>query len=76
MTETSVQTTIAFRPSTLRRLLELAEGGTDLSELVNEAVEARLREDALDAETIRRHRGGPTRSLAAFRDDLEREGLI
>lgn len=74
--ETRVKTTVSFRPDVLRRLREAAHSEDDLSSFVNESVEARLREDAEDAERIERRRGEDPMPIADFRRELERDGLI
>ena len=71
------RTTVYLKPG-LRRALKVKAALSDrsLSDLVNEAVEESLREDALDLKAFRRRRREPSRALEDVIGDLKRDGLL
>jgi hypothetical protein len=71
------RTTIYFQPKVYRALkVKAASTDRSMSELVNEAVIAALREDALDLEAFRTRRHEPARSFDKVLEDLKRDGLL
>jgi hypothetical protein len=56
--------------------IKAATSDRSLSELVNAAVTAALREDALDLEAFDKRRKEPTRPLEKVLEDLKRDGLL
>ena len=56
--------------------LKAVEGGRSLSEVVNEAVQQSLKEDAIDLEAVRARRNEPLRPFEAFLDDLRKRDLL
>jgi len=75
--ETPRRATIYFDPE-LHRALRLKAAATErsISELVNEAVEVTLAEDADDLEAFAERRGEPTLSFDEVVKDLKRRGRI
>jgi hypothetical protein len=73
----SQRTTVYFSPK-LYRALKVKAATTDrgFSELVNEAVQLALREDAIDEEAFRRRSKEPTRAFSEVLRDLKRARLI
>ncbi|MGH9713776.1 MAG: CopG family transcriptional regulator [Candidatus Acidiferrales bacterium] len=73
----SQRTTVYFSPK-LYRALKVKAATTDrgLSELVNEAVQLALREDAIDEEAFRRRSKEPARGFAEVLRDLKRARLL
>lgn len=71
------RTTVYFSPK-LYRALKVKAATTDrsFSELVNEAVQMALREDAADEEAFRRRKNEPTREFSEVLRDLKREGAL
>lgn len=75
--ETSKRATVYFDPEIHRALrLKAAETERSISELVNEAVELALGEDAEDLEAFAKRRGGPVLSFDQLVQDLRRRGRI
>lgn len=76
MAETN-RTTVYLEPKLHRALkVKAALSDRSLSDLVNEAVEESLREDALDLKAFRRRRREPSRALEDVIGDLKRDGLL
>jgi hypothetical protein len=75
--ETSKRATVYFDPQ-IHRALRLKAAATErsVSELVNEAVELVLGEDAEDLEAFAQRRGGPLLSFDEVVQDLRRRGRI
>lgn len=71
------RTTVYFSPK-LYRALKVKAATTDrgFSELVNEAVQLALREDAIDDEAFRRRAKEPSRAFSEVLRDLKRARLI
>jgi antitoxin-like ribbon-helix-helix protein len=71
------RTTVYFSPK-LYRALKVKAATTDrsFSELVNEAVQLALREDASDEEAFRRRKKEPGREFSAVLRDLKRDGAL
>jgi len=71
------RTTVYFSPK-LYRALKVKAATTDrgFSELVNEAVQLALREDAIDDEAFRRRRNEPSRTFSEVLSDLKRDRLL
>jgi hypothetical protein len=69
--------TVYFDPE-IHRALRLKAAATErsISELVNEAVELALAEDAEDLEAFEQRRGGPVLSFDEVVKDLRRRGRI
>ena len=69
--------TVYFSPK-LYRALKVKAATTDrsFSELVNEAVQLALREDAADEEAFRRRQSEPSREFSEVLRGLKREGAI
>lgn len=71
------RTTIYFQPKVYRALkIKAATSDRSLSELVNAAVTAALREDALDLESFETRRKEPSRPFERVLEDLRRDGLL
>jgi hypothetical protein len=71
------RTTIYFRPRVYRALkIKAATSDRSLSELVNAAVTAALREDAADLEAFGKRRKEPSRPFEKVLEDLKRDGLL
>jgi hypothetical protein len=75
--EPSKRATVYFDPQ-IHRALRLKAAATErsVSELVNEAVELVLGEDAEDLEAFAQRRGGPLLSFDEVVHDLRRRGRI
>jgi len=75
--QTSKRATVYFAPE-IHRALRLKAAATErsVSELVNEAVELALGEDAEDLEAFEQRRGEPTLSFDEVVKDLRRRGRI
>lgn len=75
--EPSKRATVYFEPE-IHRALRLKAAATDrtVSELVNEAVQLTLGEDAEDLEIFAQRRGGPSLSFDEAVKDLRRRGRI
>ncbi len=75
--QASKRATVYFDPE-LHRALRLKAASTErsVSELVNEAVELSLGEDAEDLEAFRERRDGPQLSFEGVVRDLRRRGRI
>lgn len=75
--ETSKRATVYFDPE-IHRALRLKAAATErsISELVNEAVELALGEDAEDLEIFEQRRGGPVLGFDEVVKDLKRRGRI
>lgn len=75
--ETSKRATVYFDPQ-IHRALRLKAAATErsISELVNEAVELTLGEDAEDLEVFAERRNGPLLSFDEVVKDLRRRGRI
>lgn len=75
--ETTKRATVYFDPE-IHRALRLKAAATErsISELVNEAVELALGEDAEDLEIFEQRRNGPLLSFDAVIKDLKRRGRI
>lgn len=75
--ETSKRATVYFDPQ-IHRALRLKAAATErsISELVNEAVELALGEDAEDLEVFAQRRDGPALSFDEVVKDLRRRGRI
>lgn len=70
-------TTIYLDPKIARAVrVKAAITGESVSDLVNDALARRLREDKEDLQTIRERAKEPTRRYEDFLTDLERDGLI
>lgn len=75
--ETSKRATVYFDPEIHRALrLKAATTERSISELVNEAVELALGEDAEDLEAFRQRRGERSLSFDEVVQDLRRRGRI
>ena len=72
------QRTTIYLDKKLYRALKVQAAVTDqgISELVNEAVREKLREDAEDSEILKKRAKGPTRLFSDFVRELKRERLI
>jgi hypothetical protein len=71
------RTTIYFQPAVYRALkIKAAISDRSLSELVNAAVTAALREDAVDLEAFDKRRKEPSRPFEKVLEDLKRDGLL
>ena len=71
------RTTIYFQPQVYRALkIKAATSDRSLSDLVNAAVTAALREDALDLEAFEKRRKEPSRPFEKVLEDLKRDGLL
>jgi len=69
--------TVYFEPNVHRALrLKVAESERSMSDLVNEAVRAQLREDADDMEAFRRRAKEPAVRFEDFVRDLKRRGKL
>lgn len=75
--ETSRRATVYFDPE-IHRALRLKAAATErsISEIVNEAVELALGEDAEDLEAFAQRRGVPVLSFDEVVKDLRRRGRI
>jgi len=75
--QTSKRSTVYFDPE-IHRALRLKAAATDrsISEIVNEAVELALGEDAADLEALETSRGEPVLSFDEVVKDLRRRGRI
>jgi predicted HicB family RNase H-like nuclease len=75
--ETTKRATVYFDPE-IHRALRLKAAATErsISELVNEAVELALSEDAEDLEIFEQRRGGPLLGFDEVVKDLKRRGRI
>lgn len=75
--QTSKRATVYFDPE-IHRALRLKAAATErsVSEIVNEAVELALREDAEDLEAFAERRAGPVLSFDEVVKDLRRRGRI
>jgi hypothetical protein len=71
------RTTVYFSPR-LYRALKVKAATTDrgFSELVNEAVQLALREDAIDEEALRERAKEPSRAYSEVLRDLKRARLL
>jgi hypothetical protein len=71
------RTTVYFSPK-LYRALKVKAATTDrgFSELVNEAVQLALREDALDEEAYRRRQKEPSRAFSTVLRELKSARLL
>jgi len=68
---------VSFSPRVYRALkAKSARTGRGLSELVNEAVQNALSEDAIDEELIRSRAKEPSRSYSKVSRDLKRGHLV
>lgn len=56
--------------------LKAIEGGRSVSEIVNEAVQQSLKEDAIDLAAIRNRKNEPLRPFEHFLKHLEKRGLL
>lgn len=75
--ETSKRATVYFHPEIHRALrLKAATTERSISELVNEAVELTLGEDAEDLEAFKQRRRGPLLSFDEVVQDLRRRGRV
>lgn len=73
----ATRTTIYFQPKVYRALkIKAVASDRSLSELVNAAVRAALREDGLDLEAFERRRTQPSRPFGRVLEDLRRDGLL
>jgi len=74
---TTQRTTVYFSPK-LYRALKVKAATTDrsFSDLVNEAVQMALQEDAADEEAFRRRKNEPSREFAALLRELKSEGAL
>ena len=74
---TTQRTTIYLDPK-LYRALKVKAATTDrgLSELVNEAVQMALREDAIDEEAFRRRANEPSRAFSQVLRELKRARVL
>ena len=73
----ATRTTIYLQPRVYRALkIKAATSDRSLSALVNAAVIATLREDALDLEAFRKRRKEPTRPFEKVLEDLKRDGFL
>ena len=71
------RTTIYFQSRVYRALkIKAATSDRSLSDLVNAAVTAALREDALDLEAFEKRRKEPSRPFERVLEDLRRDGLL
>jgi len=71
------RTTIYFQPKVYRALkVKAATSDRSLSELVNAAVIATLREDLLDLEAFEKRRKEAVRPFEKVLEDLKRDGLL
>jgi hypothetical protein len=71
------RTTVSFSPRLYRALkVKAATTERGFSELVNEAVQLVLREDALDDEILRQRAKEPSKDYANVLRDLKRAHLI
>lgn len=75
--DTSKRATVYFDPE-IHRALRLKAAATDrsISEIVNEAVELALKEDAEDLEAFAERRAEPVLSFDEVVKDLRRRGRI
>jgi len=73
----SQRTTVYF-PAKLYRALKVRAAVTDrgFSDLVTEAVQLLLREDAIDEDAIRQRRKEPSRAYSEVLRELKRDGLL
>lgn len=73
----SRRTTI-YLPPKLYRALKVRAAVTDrgLSELVSEAVQLLLKEDAIDEDALRRRRKEPSHAYSEVLRGLKRDGLL
>lgn len=71
------RTTVYFSPK-LYRALKVKAATTDrgFSDLVNEAVQLALREDAIDEEALSKRRSEPSRAFSEVLRELKRARLI
>ncbi len=76
MAETK-RSTIYFEPKVYRALkIKAAVTDESISELVNDAVWERLREDAIDIEAVRKRAREPRIPYQQVLRDLKRKGLL
>lgn len=69
--------TVYFKPKVFRALkVQAALAERSVSDLVNEAVLHALREETIDAETVRHRAKEPTRPFDEVIADLKRDGLL
>ena len=69
--------TVYLEPVLHRALkLKAAQGDASISELVNEAIRASLREDAIDLEAIRLRKKEKTRSFEDFIHEMKKNGRL
>ena len=73
----TTKATIYLDPK-IHKAIKIKAAHTDrsLSEIVNEALQLSLREDALDLEAFEKRAREPVRSLESVLKDLKRDGLI
>ena len=70
-------TTVYLNPRIARAAKACAAlSGKSLSELVNDALARRLREDASDLALIRARRNEPARDYEDFVNELKKDGLL
>ena len=71
------RTTIYIHPKLHRALrLKAIQVNVSISDLINESVQASLKEDLLDLEAIDKRQGEPARSFEEVVKDLKKDGLI
>ncbi len=70
-------TTVYLKPA-IRRVLKVksAESAQTVSCIINQAVLAMFKEDALDLEAIEKRRREPSRPFESVLEDLKRDGLL
>ncbi len=71
------RTTIYIHPKLHRALrLKAIQVNLSISDLINESVQASLKEDLLDLEAIEKRKDEPTRSFEEVVKDLKKGGLL
>ncbi len=69
--------TVYLEPELHKALkLKAVQNDSSISEVVNEAVRAALREDAIDLEAIRLRKEEKTRDFEAFVGQMKKDGLL
>lgn len=74
----AAQRATLYLDARLYRALKIKSATTDrpISRLVNEAVQAALKEDALDIEAFEKRKREPARPFDSVLRDLKRDGLL
>lgn len=77
MAEGNKRTTVYLEPH-IHKLLKLkaAEDDCTISDLVNESIRLRFKEDAIDLAAVRDRAKEPSRSFEEFVEEMSKSGLL